>query len=231
MVKKLCIFIFLFFVNLNSEKITPENTVFAFDLHGVVLNINYLEATKTILCNLKNYQALKFLLNPIIMYKFFKLVKNCYVIEKVIDDFGLQHPAISNIKDSIINIINCQKINSEMVETIKLLRHLGYKIYILSNIGSKTLSEFVKKNPDFLSLFDGHFIPSQENGFAHKPHPEFYKLFREKFDLEGVKIVFVDDILENVKAAEKEKFDSILFINNEQCIAILGNLLPNLIRY
>ncbi|MCL4361365.1 HAD hydrolase-like protein [Candidatus Dependentiae bacterium] len=221
---------FAFSANLYSAPLLPENTVIAVDLHGVVLNMNFLEVAKTAMSHCKDYRIFKPLLNPIRFIQFLKLALKTQTIEKLIEDTGVEYPNILHIKKMVSDIQNCQNVNKELVQILEKLKSLNYKIYILSNIGPKTLQDLRHKKPDFVNLFDDHFIPCQENNYLSKPDSAYYITFKDKFNLHDKRIIFLDDRHKNVKAALQENFDAILFQNNDQILSELNKLLPSIIK-
>jgi 2-haloacid dehalogenase len=67
---------------------------------------------------------------------------------------------------------------------------------------------------DFLHLFDGRVVSGEEQ--MRKPNPQFYKLLLERYELNANEVLFIDDNLRNVQAAEALGIKSIRFENPEQ---------------
>ena len=76
----------------------------------------------------------------------------------------------------------------------------GYKLYVLSNM-SREFIDYLRKQPVY-SHFDGDII-SCEVGVA-KPSPAIYDLVLERFGIKAEESIFIDDRIENIKAAESK---------------------------
>ncbi len=76
---------------------------------------------------------------------------------------------------------------------------------------------------DLDSLFDV-VIDSSEVG-ARKPEPKIYEITREKLDVEAGEILFVDDIGQNLKAAHRLGWQTLLFKEIAPTIEVLEAVL------
>ncbi len=87
----------------------------------------------------------------------------------------------------------------ENVCILKRLKEKGNRLYTASNFAADILE---KMRPDFtfLEYFDGIYI-SGEAGFI-KPDPEFFVELLKRYDISAKESVFIDDLKENVEAAE-----------------------------
>jgi putative hydrolase of the HAD superfamily len=100
-------------------------------------------------------------------------------------------------------------------ENIKLLHELkvnGYKLYILSNFHEKAFKEILSKYA-FFNLFDGMVISYQVK--LIKPEIEIYKILINKYNLIPVQTIFIDDTVENIRAAEKVGINTIHYKNHD----------------
>jgi 2-haloacid dehalogenase len=80
----------------------------------------------------------------------------------------------------------------------RALRAKGIATYILSNIGRETYDLAAGKFP-FLAEFDRHYLSGPMQ--VLKPEPEIYQQVEADCGLPPGKLLFVDDRLENIKAA------------------------------
>ena len=99
----------------------------------------------------------------------------------------------------------------ESVEILSELKEKEVLLYILSNWSAETYP-IAEKHFDFLSWFDGKII-SGEVGIV-KPDLGIYKLLIERYDLDPQQTIFIDDKLENIKAAEFLGIHGIHFQNS-----------------
>ena len=55
---------------------------------------------------------------------------------------------------------------------------MGYKIYLLSNIGSDYFEDLIKKMPeDLFKSFDGFYTTNPDDDYTMKPNPRIYKRY------------------------------------------------------
>jgi 2-haloacid dehalogenase len=102
----------------------------------------------------------------------------------------------------------------DTVEIFRQLKDTGkYKIYALTN-WSAELFPIALERYEFLHWFDGRVVSGEEK--MRKPFPEFYQLILDRFQLTPEEILFIDDNLRNVEAAEKMGLKTIRFQSPEQ---------------
>ena len=98
---------------------------------------------------------------------------------------------------------------NENVKILQDLKSRDYEIYILSNF-IKEAFEFVTKQYEFFSLFDGKIISCKVN--AIKPEAEIYHLLLDKYQLNPMECVFIDDIKTFLLYAKKLNMETILYL-------------------
>ena len=106
------------------------------------------------------------------------------------------------------------------LQLLHRLKAQGMPLYVLSNWSAETWPRAVERF-DFLELFDGMVISGLE-GVA-KPEPEIYQRL-ERFGIALERAVFIDDRLENIKAANALGMTGILFTGPEALAAELSAL-------
>lgn len=94
----------------------------------------------------------------------------------------------------------------DSVRVLKELKEAGYQIYYLSNFHLLAFEDITNKY-DFLNLFDGGVVSYQEN--CIKPEPEIYQRVATKYQLQPEESIFIDDMLENIEAAQHINFNTI----------------------
>jgi len=134
-------------------------------------------------------------------------------------EFWLQYAKDKKVclpKDWVHNFNTVMKnaigVNPEMYELVGQLKGKGIPIAMLSNIDDR-LARLIR---DFglYEPFDPCLL-SCEIGLE-KPDPKIYDVLLKKMNLPAKEIVFIDDRLENIEAAQKLGFDAILFTSQEQ---------------
>jgi HAD superfamily hydrolase (TIGR01509 family) len=89
---------------------------------------------------------------------------------------------------------------AESVECALKYKGLGYNIYLLSNFPEYGY-KIIRSKFDFFNQFDGEIISWNVN--AIKPYRDIYDILLSKYNLKPEATVFIDDLKENIIAAEK----------------------------
>jgi len=104
----------------------------------------------------------------------------------------------------------------ENVELFKKLKASGnYKIYALTNWSAEKWDKGLELFP-FFKFFDGVVVSGQEK--TRKPFPEIYKLTVDKYAINPVNTIFIDDNEENVIAARTLKINGIHYKSPQQLL-------------
>jgi putative hydrolase of the HAD superfamily len=98
----------------------------------------------------------------------------------------------------------------ETIEIIRVLKHKGYRLYILSNFSHESYKVFIERKRDLFSLFDG-ILCSSEVGKT-KPETTIFHLFLGKFSIKASETLFIDDSIENIQAGELLGIKGICFV-------------------
>ena len=99
-----------------------------------------------------------------------------------------------------------------------------YPIYGLTNWSAETIPIAYKKY-DFFNLLDGIVVSGDEK--LIKPDPKIYQVLLDRHNLKANESLFIDDNIENIKAAQKMGFHTIHFtekINLEEEVKGMGLL-------
>lgn len=105
---------------------------------------------------------------------------------------------------------------------VKELKNRGLKVYILSNYG-RTMFEYARNKFKFLRHIDGGIVSYQINKI--KPDLGIYLALIEKYGLVPQRAVFLDDLPDNINAAAKLGFQTILVTNHDAAAAELNKLI------
>jgi len=123
---------------------------------------------------------------------------------------SLDQKAFYNAFNSIIADINLEML--DLIKTIKKANHV--KLMCISNINASHWKYLKKQNWDIWNIFDD-FILSHEIQMT-KPDPAIYQLAIKKANCKPEQILFIDDGLNNVKAAEEVGIKALRFSNIEK---------------
>lgn len=101
--------------------------------------------------------------------------------------------------------------------TVQIFRELkattSLKHFALTN-WSHELFPIALQRYDFLHWFDGRVVSGEEK--LRKPSAAFYQLLLNRYDLAPAEVLFIDDNLRNIEAAEQLGIPSVRFINPGQ---------------
>lgn len=96
------------------------------------------------------------------------------------------------------------------VDILYLLREQNYPLFALTNYAADKFSDFRKKH-DFMALFDDIIISGVEK--ITKPDPRIYQILLNRIDIAPEQILFIDDRMENLTAAQAFGIQTHLFTN------------------
>ena len=110
-------------------------------------------------------------------------------------------------------------------ETVTLLNKLkqanNHRLYALTNWSAETFPVALQRY-EFLQHFEGILVSGEEN--TVKPFPKIYEILLERYQINPLLSVFIDDNLENVEVAKKFGIKGIHFKSTQQLREELTNL-------
>ena len=111
-------------------------------------------------------------------------------------------------------------------ETTARAKRAGLKLYLLSNAGTRFPAAI--SHHGFIARFDGMMVSAHEK--VSKPDPRIYRRLFDTFSLSSRECLFVDDIRQNIDAAEQAGMEAHLFDGDfrkvEERLRHLGVPLP-----
>lgn len=172
---------------------------YMFDLGGVLVNYNGKELVDR-LCDVSkgDYESIRKLFSHDSLYP----VETGRITS---EDFFNNHvkkaiPGFS-YSDLIETYFEHFRPNTPVLELLCELKQKNRKVYILSNIAEYSRIAAEKRIPEIFELFDKKFF-SYELGY-HKPEPEIYIEACSQIGVAPEKIVFFDDLEDNVVGSVK----------------------------
>jgi FMN phosphatase YigB (HAD superfamily) len=191
-----------------------KNIIIAFDLHSVVFKPDI----RRMVCILwrwpKKLSLILCALNLKLVWKSFRLLFNSPTDQEYFAVFQHHCPDILPL---VIELFNAFKPIEKTVAIIRELSALGYKLHIASNIGPLRYRVLCDTYPDILKLFERSTIQMGTSGnIIKKPNPEFFNIYLRYNNPEHRKVIFVDDKLCNIAAAQKCGMQVIQFHSPEQ---------------
>jgi len=196
--------------------ITPENTVFVFDMHKVFMKQDALYSG----IFKRHWQPMsKLLLYPSTYSNVRTLVKETKIIERIGERLEGLYPQLDGLSLTIQDIFVKQAFMPDTLAIIQQLKSKGYKIYVLSNCAEETYKILETTYPEVFTLFNGYYVPSAENKYDFKPRPSFYKGCKTYLAGQGhhdKTPVFIDDRKRNILSSLPEDFVGIHFTSATQ---------------
>lgn len=102
--------------------------------------------------------------------------------------------------------VNNNEFFNDTIETIKKLKNLGYKVYLLSNLKEIDYEKFIKHFD--VSIFDEMFLSFKLDML--KPNDDIYQYVIKKLNANPENIYFFDDNKENVEGAIRNGINAYL---------------------
>lgn len=220
-----------------SEYLKPEETIVAFDLNKVIVDLDIMGTI---------FNAVPALMSPLSLWKMYQqrqFFKNYTVKEEFFEKVFEEHPDLKVIFEPMyLKGAACQNPNYEMINLVVTLKENDYTSTIFSNMGSKMYHSIKENNPelkDVLANFDAlEMVPCKEEGYLCKPQPAYYDKYiiaAREIKPELKNIIFVDDREENIKgfdeACKKHRlnFYGFFFKKENANAQRLGEFLHNLL--
>ena len=215
---------------MDKTNFSPNTHIFLWDLHGVILKKSLwswlfsclrFKRKREIIRNL-NKKTIKILV--LFILEGLKLTKKQMVSEELIK------AAQTSNNDALIELIMlvCSSY-SPIKKTVHIMQDLsqrGYIHHLGSNIGKTVYDDCFKKFPTIFNFFKETTIPFESDNatIIKKPHQDFFHSHIKKHNLEAHQIIFIDDKLTNVQAAQSIGMHGIHFKNARQLHKKLKNL-------
>lgn len=119
------------------------------------------------------------------------------------------------------NYFSKRYLNRRIVRFMAALKD-DFKLCILSNAGDQSRS--LMTDVLHLDRFVDEIIISAEEGII-KPDPRIYQIAMDRLNTTPEHTLFIDDYLENIKAAERFGMKAIRFIDNQHTLQMISNMI------
>jgi len=110
---------------------------------------------------------------------------------------------------------------SGTVEILRGLKSSGMPVYALTNWSAETFP-VARKKYEFLDWFDGILVSGEVK--LRKPDIRIFQLLLEKFKLDASSTLYIDDIMENLDAAQQVGLQPVHFQNAAQLRSALHEM-------
>lgn len=203
---------------------SPENTIFAFDLHEVIMQPLRKEMVKKVLLTWEGWCLVFYFVRPssvFLIWKMFRTKPYGFVSEELFLSLCQIHPSLSSLRPFYSDLVNSYHPDPYVVACLRALKRNSYRVVLFSNITRSLLTLMKEKHPNSFRSFDYYHVCCPEDEYIKKPNPDSFELFwRRVNEDDSFHIVFFDDCIKNVDQANrtKKKFHGVLFLNGEQLL-------------
>jgi len=200
----------------------PKTHIFLWDLHEVILERNMRSWARICLTFDRKWELIKHLNKKSIIIFLTCILDRLKIIKKQMVSEELVQAAQTTGNDALVQLIIevCSAYTpiQDTVQLIQELSALGYTHHLGSNIGKTVFDNCVTKFPAIFTIFKGHSIPFDplKAKMIKKPHPDFFTTHIRKYNLNPAHVIFIDDKLINVQAAQSVGIHGIHFQNTAQ---------------
>jgi len=207
----------------NFKDISPDNTIFAFDLHDVVVHPHIFEMLRVLFCTWEGWLFFfVVLLHPLICISVILWLiyrGKPLVIEEIWFYLVKRHPKLHSATPFFTKLANTFILDPATSLVIHRLKKRDFKVFLFSNIGGIFWRDMVIRHKElFERNFDGFCVASEDEEYLSKPNPLAYTNFLKKHNPANMKVFFIDDKLSNIEAGSKssEHFHGYVFQSGEK---------------
>lgn len=207
-------------MNKNKTPFSPTTHIFLWDLHDVILEKSLWNWIMICLRFNRKAEIIRKLDKKTIKILCTFLLERLRITKKQLVSEELIKAAAEANNHALIELtIKACSSYAPIKKTVAImheLSQLGYKHHLGSNIGQTVFDDCVEKFSTIFNLFEQVTIPfvsSQTNTIIKKPNPEFFYTHIKKHTIQPHHIIFIDDKLANVQAAQSVGMHAIHFKN------------------
>jgi FMN phosphatase YigB (HAD superfamily) len=199
---------------------SPTTHIFLWDLHDVILEKSLWSWIMNCLRFNRKAEIIRKLDKNTIKILCTFLLERLRITKKQLVSEELIKAAAQAHNDALIELtIKACSAYAPIKKTVIIMDELsqrGYKHHLGSNIGQTVFDDCLEKFSRIFNLFEEVTIPfvsSQTNSIIKKPNPEFFYAHLKKHNLQAHQVIFIDDKLANIHAAQSVGMHGIHFKN------------------
>ncbi|MBI9102313.1 MAG: HAD family phosphatase [Spirochaetales bacterium] len=192
-----------------------------FDVGGVILNWDPVEIIKSFFPEEENPKEI---LNKLIQHEDWAnldkgVIEQSEAVRNMAERTDFEEQLIEDFFDHSAAYLSLKEDTLTLIEELKVQNH---ELYVLSNMHLNTI-DCLKTNFSFWDSFKGIVFSAEVKMI--KPDREIYQHILEKYSLEPENTIFIDDMSENVEAANRLGIHGILFKDAKTLKSQLADLL------
>lgn len=204
----------------------PDNTIIVFDIHGVLFSTDYRKVLH-LLWTPQTCLIFLHLCNPTALWAMIKLWYKGAVDEEYLVYFTSRYQRLRGCKELLFAVANAQRPIQPMVDLVHDLKKQGYTLHILSNIGELMFDELTQRFPALFDQFDAYKVANQAEAYLAKPNIRMYQTYLQQHNPDNKQIIFIDDKVKNIKAAQQAGMTSLRFTTAQALAQQLGQLIQS----
>lgn len=207
---------------MHKTNFSPDTHIFLWDLHDVILEKSLWSWFMVCMRFKRKEELISRLDKKTLKIAFTFLLERLKLTKKQMVSEELIKAAQEAGNDALVELTMkaCSSYNpiKKTVAIMNELSDLGYTHHLGSNIGKTVFDDCVDKFPTIFTVFKEITIPFEANNstIIKKPHPDFFNSHTAKNNLKSEQIIFIDDKLANVQAAQSVGMHAIHFKNARQ---------------
>lgn len=207
---------------MNKINFSPKSHIFLWDLHGVILEKSIWSWFMACMRFRRKEELVSRLDKKSLNIAFTFLLERLKLTKKQMVSEELLKAAYESHNDALIELIMkvCSSYSpiKKTVVLMQELSNLGYAHHLGSNIGKSVFDDCAQKFSAIFDLFQECTIPfeSEELRMIKKPHPDFFHMHIQKHKLQPQQLIFIDDKIVNIQAAQLIGMHAIHFKNAKQ---------------
>jgi FMN phosphatase YigB (HAD superfamily) len=208
---------------MNKESFSPTTHIFLWDLHDVILEKSLWSWLMICLRFNRKKELLRKLDKHTVKIMFSFLLERLKLTKKQMVSEELIKAAERAENDALIELtIKACSSYAPIKKTVSLMHELsdlGYTHHLGSNIGKTVLDDCTEKFSSIFNLFEGATIPFECDKSAKiikKPNLQFFHTHAANYNLKPDQIIFIDDKIANVRAAQAAGMHAFHFKNPQQ---------------
>ena len=198
--------------------------IIIFDLHEVMFAYDYGAAFWHIVRAPHKHRLLLTVCTPRFWVNVFKLYAKGAVSQEYVLKMAAWHPRLASNVNTGLAIINAQRPMPGMQQLVTTLAAAGYELHIMSNIGQLSFDALKQAHPALFAPFARFHIALEYNDYLAKPQPAAFEQYKQEHNAANRPMIFIDDKLKNVRAAQLSGMLGIRFISVKKLYAQLARV-------
>ena len=205
---------------MNKSSFSPQTHIFLWDLHDVILEKSLWSWFMICMRFDRKRELIRKLDKKTIKIMFTFVLERLKLTKKQMVSEELIKAAHDTGNNALVELtIKACSSYAPIKKTVAIMHELstlGYKHHLGSNIGKTVFDDCAEKFSTIFNLFEQATIPfisTKSGAIIKKPNLEFFYAHATKYNLQPHQLIFIDDKIANVHAAQSAGMHAIHFKN------------------